>query len=124
MSPLCTAAPIAGEKSLVTRKSVVRSSSLNTLVTWRSHSTSCPVRKPTAKLALAGRAGPPRRCDRLAGLGEREPGVIEECLPGGGRRDTARAAHEERCADLDLQVPELTTERRLRGVKARLRRLP
>src|SRR5580693_7312314 len=86
------------EKPLDTLISILGNSSLRIRVAGASHAASCPVRKPTAKIALAGRAARRRQFD------------------------AAHAAHEKRSADFLLEVPHLAAEGWLRRMQAAFRR--
>jgi hypothetical protein len=56
--------------------------------------------------------------ERALRLLERDSGLLEERLAGGGQADGARAAVDELGAELVLEVLDLPTERRLRDVEA------
>src|SRR2546427_643693 len=52
-------------------------------------------------------------CTGRLDLRQRQAGMVEEDPPRSGQRDTPRAADQQLCADLVLQVPDLPTEGRL-----------
>ena len=62
---------------------------------------------------LGGLRGAPGCCTGRLDLRQRQAGMVEEDPPRSGQRDTPRAADQQLCADLVLQVPDLPTEGRL-----------
>ena len=50
-------------------------------------------------------------------LGERQPGVVEKGLAGGGQFDAVHAAAHQLDADLVFEIADLAAEGRLRGVQ-------
>jgi hypothetical protein len=80
------------EKPLDTLISILGSSSLRIRVAGASQAASCPVRKPAAKIALAGRAA--RRLGGGLGLRQRQAGVIKEGAASRRQFDAAHAAGE------------------------------
>ena len=71
---------------------------------------------------FGGPAGAARGVDGGLCLGEREPGVVEESPACLGQFDALHAALQKLRADLIFEVADLTAQRRLRRVKALLRR--
>ena len=82
-----------------------------------SQSISCPVKKPRAKVGLAGCAARRAASSGRLDLRQRQPGVIEKGPPGGGQFDAVHAAAHQLNADLVFEIADLPAERRLRGVQ-------
>src|SRR6202049_4698471 len=62
----------------------------------------------------------PRRLRSRLRLSQRQPGVVEKGLAGGGQLDAAHAAADQLDADLIFEIADLAAEGRLRGVQPRL----
>ena len=58
-----------------------------------------------------------RRSPRRLRLSQRQPGVVEKGLAGGGQLDAAHAAAHQLNADLVFEIADLPAEGRLRGVQ-------
>ena len=71
---------------------------------------------------LGRRRRPARRCDGGLRLVERQPCRLEEGFARRGEFDAARAADEQRRADLVFEITDLAAQRGLSGVQPLLRR--
>jgi hypothetical protein len=65
--------------------------------------------------------GAPGRFAGRLDLGQRKPGVIEKGSASRRQLDAPNAANEKLSPDFSLQIVQLPTERRLRGVQPPLR---
>ena len=110
------------EKPLDTLISILGNSSLRIRVAGASQAASCPVRKPTAKIALAGRAARRAASTAASACVNARARVIEKGAAGRRQFDAAHAAGEKRGADFLLEVPHLAAEGGLRRMQAAFRR--